>query len=109
MLRRRGHTVEVAQNGAEAVAAAAHGAFDIILMDVQMPVMDGLEATRRIRARETAEGGLRRRIVAMTASAMRGDQDLCLEAGMDGYIAKPFHPQDLFREVEASPAAGGGP
>jgi CheY-like chemotaxis protein/HPt (histidine-containing phosphotransfer) domain-containing protein len=96
MLEERGHAVLVAADGAEAVEAFSPGAFDVILMDVQMPVMDGLEATRRIRA---AEGDLLARervpIVAMTARAMRGDREQCLAAGMDDYLAKPVRPSHL--------------
>ncbi len=103
LLLRRGHAVEVAHHGEEALAALALNAFDIVLMDVQMPVMDGLEATRRIRAREVQNNLPRQFIVAMTASAMRGDRDICLAAGMDGYIAKPFQATELYEKVESAP------
>ena len=99
LLKARGHEVAIAANGAEAVAASAQHAFDVILMDVQMPVMSGLDATRAIRARE-AGTHTRTRIVAMTAHAMAGDRERCLAAGMDGYLSKPIEPVLLFREVE---------
>ncbi len=89
LLSRQGHRVQVVDNGLEAVAAAREGAFDVILMDIQMPTMDGLEATQRIRS-GTAGSGRHVPIIAMTAHAMKGDRETCLEAGMDGYIAKPI-------------------
>ena len=89
LLEKEGHTLVLAANGAEALAAFRRGRFDAILMDVQMPEMDGLEATARIRA--TEEGtGRHIPIVAMTAHAMIGDRERCLEAGMDAYLAKPL-------------------
>jgi two-component system, sensor histidine kinase and response regulator len=99
LLEKRGHSVTVVTNGAEAVNAVARRHYDIVLMDVQMPVMDGLLATKAIRE---AEQGSDRHvpIVAMTAHAMKGDRERCLAAGMDGYIAKPFRPDELFRAVE---------
>jgi signal transduction histidine kinase/DNA-binding response OmpR family regulator/HPt (histidine-containing phosphotransfer) domain-containing protein len=104
MLTSRGHSVTVANNGVEAIAAVAAGAFDLVLMDVQMPVMGGLEATAEIRRRERESGG-RVRIVAMTAHAMRGDRDRCLAAGMDGYMSKPIDPMNLFGMVEQETSA----
>ncbi len=90
-LERQGHRVLLANDGLEALAAWERGGFDLILMDVQMPNMDGLTATRVIREREAARGdGRRIPIVAMTAAAMKGDQEACLEAGMDGYVSKPI-------------------
>jgi signal transduction histidine kinase/CheY-like chemotaxis protein/HPt (histidine-containing phosphotransfer) domain-containing protein len=106
LLSRRGHPVVVAQNGREAVDAVAHADFDVVLMDLQMPVMDGFEATAEIRAR-ARDGAPRVRIVAMTAHAMRGYRERCLAAGMDDYIAKPFEPQALFDVVEAADVAAG--
>jgi two-component system, sensor histidine kinase len=98
MLERDGHAVAVVGNGAEAVAAFAGGVFDLVLMDVQMPEMDGLDATREIRAIEAVRGK-RTPVVALTAHAMRGDRDRCLEAGMDGYVAKPIDRDELRAEI----------
>ena len=94
LLSSAGHTVVVAQDGDAAVAAAAREPFDVILMDVQMPGTDGLEATRRIRAAEPP--GRRVPIVAMTAYALKGDRERCLAAGMDEYLAKPVRRDELF-------------
>jgi two-component system, sensor histidine kinase and response regulator len=90
MLQKRGHQVILASNGKEALAALAVRSFDLILMDVQMPEMDGLEATMAIRKSEKLTG-LYQPIIAMTAMAMKGDRERCLAAGMDGYITKPIH------------------
>lgn len=98
-LEERGHQVMVANNGLEALAAVEKENFDLILMDVQMPEMDGFEATKAIRARER-ERGTHVPIIAMTASAMKGDQDRCLEAGMDSYVSKPVHADQLYKAVE---------
>jgi signal transduction histidine kinase len=109
LLVKQGYKVVVAGNGREAVVAVQHaprGAFDLILMDVQMPDMDGFETTAAIRARELLTGG-RVPIVAVTAHAMKGDRERCLAAGMDGYLSKPIQLQelrDLLREYEALPA-----
>jgi CheY-like chemotaxis protein len=73
--------------------------FDLVLMDVQMPEMDGFEATAAIRQKEE-QSGRRTRILAMTARAMKGDEERCLAAGMDGYIAKPIHAEELYRLLE---------
>jgi two-component system sensor histidine kinase/response regulator len=83
-----GHDVVAVSNGREALTALGHQQFDLVLMDVQMPEMDGLEATAAIRARERFSG-TRLPIFAMTAHAMAGDQERCLTAGMDGSVAKP--------------------
>jgi PAS domain S-box-containing protein len=99
LLEKRGHHVMVAKTGLEAVTESERGIFDIVLMDVQMPEMDGLEATGAIRAREQRTGG-HLPIVAMTAHAMQGDRERCLAAGMDGYITKPLRPEDLFRAID---------
>ena len=98
LLRDHGHSVTLARNGHEAVAISASTAFDLILMDVQMPEMDGFEATTAIRERERGTGQ-RIPIVAMTAYALKGDRELCLTAGMDGYVAKPIRAQELFAAI----------
>jgi len=100
LLEKRGHTVVVANHGKEAVAAWKSEAFDLILMDVQMPEMDGLDATEAIRAQEQGTGG-HIPIIAMTAHALKGDRERCLEAGMDGYIAKPIRLPELFGAIES--------
>ncbi len=106
MLERRGHTVTLADNGAAALAALQGTPFDLVLMDVQMPGMDGLQATAEWRRREHGTGR-RVPIIALTAHAMKGDRERCLAAGMDAYLSKPFRPQDLWRAVAAAatPAA----
>jgi len=103
LLEKRGHQVTVAGNGREAVRLTEEREFDLVLMDVQMPEMDGLEATTVLRAREMGTGR-RLPIVAMTAHAMKGDADRCLEAGMDGYVSKPIKPDLLFAAIEAARA-----
>jgi len=85
----------LADNGQRAVDAVAGEHFDVVFMDVQMPVMDGFEAVAAIRRREEAEKSGRIPIVAMTAHAMAGDRDRCLAAGMDGYVGKPIRPAEL--------------
>ena len=96
LLEKQGHTSMIANNGREAVEAWETVAFDAVLMDMQMPVMDGIEATKEIRAREQ-KLGKHITIIAMTANAMTGDRERCLEAGMDEYIPKPV---DVLRLVE---------
>jgi signal transduction histidine kinase/CheY-like chemotaxis protein len=105
MLERAGHSVVAVVDGSEAVMAWRSGSFDVVLMDVQMPEMDGFEATRRIRAEEAATGR-RTPIVALTAHAMKGDRERCLEAGMDDYVSKPLRAADL-SEVLARVAGPG--
>ena len=95
VLEQEGHTVVVANNGLEAIEAVQSGRFNVVLMDVQMSEMDGLEATAAIRKWEAEVGG-HIPIIAMTAHAMKGDRELCLEAGMDGYIPKPVRANELF-------------
>jgi signal transduction histidine kinase/DNA-binding response OmpR family regulator/HPt (histidine-containing phosphotransfer) domain-containing protein len=105
LLKRRGHHVTVVENGQEAVDAVEREQFDIVLMDIQMPVMGGLEATKAIRERESEASRDRVRIVAMTAHAMSGDRERCLAAGMDGYLSKPTESRTLFAEVEGDAGA----
>jgi CheY-like chemotaxis protein len=118
LLHGRGHTCVVARNGLEALRCLERERFDLVLMDVQMPELDGLEATRRWRERERATGG-HVPIVALTAHAMKGDRDICLAAGMDAYVPKPLNPRQLFStmndlvaaapaEALAAPASPGG-
>jgi signal transduction histidine kinase/ActR/RegA family two-component response regulator len=97
LLERRGHTVTVAGDGHVALDALAHERFDLILMDVQMPELDGFETTRRIRQREGA--GEHVPIIAMTAHSLAGDRENCIAAGMDGYLSKPLIPADLDRAI----------
>jgi CheY-like chemotaxis protein/HPt (histidine-containing phosphotransfer) domain-containing protein len=99
LLEQRGHTVVLASNGRQAAARAAEQPFDVILMDVQMPEMDGLEATSAIRERERPSGS-HVPIVAMTAHAMAGDRERCLQAGMDGYVSKPLRPDELLDAID---------
>jgi PAS domain S-box-containing protein len=101
LLERRGHSAIVAENGREALAAIEKNTFDLVLMDVQMPEMGGLEATRAIREKEKSTGK-HLPIVAMTAHAMQGDRERCLEAGMDGYLAKPLDPKIFLQVVEGT-------
>ncbi len=98
-LERLGYTCDVVNDGKQAVEAALRGSYDAILMDVHMPVMDGFEATAQIRARE-AQLGRHIPIIAMTANALRGERERCLEAGMDDYIAKPFKKDELKAVLE---------
>ncbi|HEX5009648.1 MAG TPA: response regulator [Planctomycetota bacterium] len=99
VLERVGHEVVVRANGAEAVEATAREAFDVVLMDCQMPVLDGYAATRAIRKREGAAGP-HQLIIAVTANALAGDRQRCLEAGMDDYLAKPIKPNELLAKIE---------
>jgi CheY-like chemotaxis protein len=99
LLTKRGHSVTVVNNGREAIDALGRTEFDLVLMDVQMPDMDGFEATAAIRAIER-ETGRRVRIVAMTAHAMSGDRERCLAAGMDDYLSKPIDQRSLYEVVE---------
>jgi len=100
LLEKRGHQVTIAANGREALNALAQGSFDLVLMDVQMPEMGGLEATAEIRQQEEATGR-HIPIVALTAHAMKGDEERCLAAGMDAYVAKPVKARDLYAAIEA--------
>ena len=100
MLEKLGHQVDVAVNGTEAVEACRQFDYGIVLMDNQMPEMDGLTATRNIRQFEQAHGKPRVPIIALTANAMRGDREMCLAAGMDDYISKPFKAAQLSEMIE---------
>ncbi len=94
LLEKRGHRVTIASNGQEAIDFLEHRRFDLVLMDAQMPHLDGFEATRMIRKREE-ETGMHQEIVALTAHAMKGDRERCEAAGMDEYLAKPIRPEEL--------------
>jgi len=98
-IEKRGHTATVVGNGREALVALETSSFDVVLMDVQMPEMDGFEATAEIRKREKLTGK-HMPILAMTAHAMSGDRERCLAAGMDGYVSKPIRADELFREID---------
>jgi len=100
MLEKRGHSVVVATNGQKALAALEKQKFDVVLMDVQMPDVDGFQATAAIREREKLTGK-HLRIIAMTAHAMEGDREKCLAAGMDGYIPKPIQAAEMVASIEA--------
>jgi PAS domain S-box-containing protein len=99
LLEKQGHSVTLAGTGAEAVRAVERQAFDLVLMDVQMPEMDGFEATAAIRARER-DSGRHLPILAMTAYAMKGDRERCLAGGMDDYVSKPIQPRELWQAIE---------
>ena len=103
MLENRDHSVTAVENGRLAVEAIRLEAYDVVLMDLQMPVMDGIEATAAIRAEESTKGS-HVPIVAITAY---DDRQRCMEAGMDGYLAKPYRPQELFEAVERMAAKAG--
>ena len=103
LLDQLGYQADVANNGQEALDAATHSAYDVVIMDVQMPVLDGLDATRRIRELENRLGPARSRpavIIALTANAVSGDREKCLASGMDDYLAKPVRPQSLRETIE---------
>jgi CheY-like chemotaxis protein len=100
LMEKHGHSVVVANNGKEAIAALASHRFDVVLMDVEMPEMDGLEATAVIRVKEK-QTGEHIPVIAMTAHAMKGDRERCLEAGMDDYVSKPIRAQQLFDTLES--------
>jgi CheY-like chemotaxis protein len=94
-LRKVGHSVTVASNGREALASWQDGNFELVLMDIQMPLMDGFECTAAIRVCDQRRG-THTPIIAVTAHALKGDEERCLAAGMDGYLAKPIRSQDLY-------------
>jgi hypothetical protein len=97
-LEKMGHQVELAATGAEALAKWRQGKFDLVLMDVQMPGMDGLEVARRIRQEERTLG-THIPVIAMTARSMGGDRERCIEVGMDDYVSKPVSSRDLYQKI----------
>ena len=101
MFQRLGYGIDVVGNGREALEAIERGAYDLVLMDLQMPEMDGLQATREICARWARDE--RPRIVAMTANASTADRDACFEAGMDGFVTKPVRAEELRTALRATP------
>jgi len=105
MLQKMGHSVTVVENGRRALLALEKDQFDVILMDIQMPEMDGFEATAAIREREKSQEGTHMPILAMTAHAMAGDRERCLEAGMDGYVSKPINVEELVEAMENLPSS----
>lgn len=102
-LEHRGHQVIVVSDGQQALEILERESFDLVLMDVQMPVLDGLSATAALRERER-DSGQHLPVVAMTANAMKGDRERCMDAGMDDYVSKPIEPAELYRVVESIPA-----
>jgi signal transduction histidine kinase/CheY-like chemotaxis protein len=108
LLQKRGHTVVVAENGQAAIEALGKQPFDLILMDMQMPVLGGVEATELIREREKATGS-HIPIIALTANAMTGDRERCLKAGMDDYVSKPLQVKELFAAIERTLSSSGEP
>ena len=100
LLEKAGHLVTVAENGKVALAELESAAFDLVLMDVQMPEMSGAEATKVIRERERVHGG-HVPIIALTAHTFKGDRERCLNGGADGYIPKPVVPVELFAQIDA--------
>ena len=104
LLGKAGHIVDVAETGADAVAAVGASDYDVVLMDVQMPVLDGIGATRQIRALPPPKNAVP--IIAVTAHAMAGAREQYLASGMDGYLSKPLDPQTLLQTLEACAASG---
>jgi CheY-like chemotaxis protein len=109
MLGKLGHTAQVTENGAGAVAIVQQGNVDVVLMDMHMPGMDGIEATRSIRSFEASRGGAVPPvwIIALTADAMKGHRDRCLAAGMNDYLSKPLQPDALAAALDRCTAALG--
>ena len=99
-LTKKGHRISVAQHGEEALSMLNHGQFDVVLMDIQMPVMDGIQATQLLRQREAESGSGPMPIIAMTANAMVGDREECIAAGMNGYVSKPIQFPVLEAEMQ---------
>ena len=109
LLENMGHDAEVAVDGSRAIEAMEDQAFDLVLMDLQMPVMDGFETIRAIRGREQSSRAVRRRVVALTAHAMAGDRERCLAVGFDDYLAKPIRREHLRRVLDETVAEAEGP
>ena len=105
ILNKRGHHVEVAENGQQALTAVCQQDFDVVLMDLQMPVMDGFQATQAIRKLADPRRA-RLPIIAVTAHALKGDAERCLAAGMDGYLSKPVQREELLELIERLAGAG---
>jgi CheY-like chemotaxis protein len=99
MLEKRGHSVEIARNGVQALSRIQQDTFDLVLSDIQMPEMDGFEMVAAIREREKHTGG-HIPVIAMTALAMKGDRERCLQMGMDDYVSKPMQADELFEKIE---------
>jgi len=99
LLQMRGHSVKLAENGIAVLSALENESFDVVLMDGEMPKMDGFQATVAIREREKKDGG-HIRIIAMTGLTTESDRDRCIAAGMDGYLCKPIRAKELFEAVE---------
>jgi CheY-like chemotaxis protein len=104
LIEKAGHSVLAVSNGREAVECAEKQYFDLVLMDISMPEMDGLEATAALRSR-ASHGGRHIPIIAMTAHALIGDREMCLRAGMDGYVTKPIRAEDLFTAIDQAMAS----
>jgi two-component system, sensor histidine kinase and response regulator len=100
ILTKKGYSVLIANNGEEAVAMAEKETIDLLLMDVQMPRMNGYQATEKIRQME-ANTGAHKPIIGLTANAMKGDKEKCLQAGMDAYLTKPIIKEDLYKLIES--------
>ena len=101
LLTRMGYRADVAGNGLEVLASLQRQSYDVVLMDMQMPEMDGLEAARQIREKWAEKGP---HIIAMTANAMQGDRELCLAAGMNDYVSKPIQVKELVSALKRSPS-----
>jgi two-component system, sensor histidine kinase and response regulator len=108
ILERAGHAVTIAGNGTAAIAAVENAVFDLVLMDVEMPEMNGTDATAAIRRRERAKGG-HMPIIALTAYCQKGGRERCIDAGADGYVPKPIVRGDLFGEIDSVLATNGNP
>ncbi|HXU21032.1 MAG TPA: response regulator [Verrucomicrobiae bacterium] len=100
LVKKQGHSAVVANNGREALELLEKEVFDLVLMDVQMPEIDGVEATMRLREKEQQKGLGHLPVIALTAHAMAGDRERCLAAGMDGYVTKPVRVKELFAAID---------